>query len=131
VFIDGEGIIGPLIGLIVVGALQIPCQQVVLETLYLAIVLALTAAIPTLAAILLNSLLLIPCYLTGVLALGLSVYWDYLGDQVGTCGAQISNLGACRRAWHVFGALQIVAMALQILGLCVLCLHVIRFLALT
>ncbi|KAJ7125161.1 hypothetical protein C8R44DRAFT_874994 [Mycena epipterygia] len=54
VYTNGGGIIGPLIGLIVAG----------LETLYLTIALLLTAAtvaVPALAAILVDSLL-IPCY---------------------------------------------------------------------
>lgn len=108
--------------------------QAGLETLYLTIALALTVAtvaVPALAAILVDSLLLIPCYLAGILALGLSTNWDYLGDRVGTCGPHISNGGACRRAWHVFGALQILGMGLQILGLCVLRLLTIRLLSLT
>jgi hypothetical protein len=72
--------------------------------------------LPTLAAILLHSLFLIPCYLAGAITLGVNLDWDDLGGQDGECFRE----SGCRDTWHILNALEIAAMVLQLVGLCVL-----------
>ncbi|KAJ7448991.1 hypothetical protein FB451DRAFT_1288338 [Mycena latifolia] len=105
---DGFGPIGPYVCL----------TAAALETLYLAIALALLAAVPTLAVILLNSLFLIPCYLAGIIGLGNTID----GGVSGACNHE----SPCRRPWHVLGALEIAAMALQIFGLVLALIDLVR-----
>ncbi|KAJ7291800.1 hypothetical protein C8J57DRAFT_1492265 [Mycena rebaudengoi] len=110
-------------GLIVV----LPILEGGLETIYLIISISLTLAnivIPSLAAILVDSLLLIPCYVVGAVILGLFTDYGYLGDEVGSCS--YVTPADCRMAWHVFGALQILGTILQFLGLVLTIIDLVR-----
>ncbi|KAJ6533579.1 hypothetical protein B0H19DRAFT_1186308 [Mycena capillaripes] len=101
-----------------------------LETLYLMVAISLTFAnivVPTLAGILVDSLLLIPCYIVGIILPGFFIYWDDLGKEVGSCyyRGPISQ-DECRTLWHTFGALQLLAMVLQFFGLVLTIVDLVR-----
>ncbi|KAF7348989.1 hypothetical protein MVEN_01419900 [Mycena venus] len=117
IYTDGLGPVGPLTDL-VVG---------VLETLYLIIAISLTftnIVVPTLTGILVDSLLLIPCYIIGISLPGSFIYWDYLGNEVGDCF--LIPHEECRTLWHTFGALQLLAMVLQFFGLVLTIIDLVR-----
>ncbi|KAJ7291997.1 hypothetical protein C8J57DRAFT_1274356 [Mycena rebaudengoi] len=111
VYTDGITI-GPFLGLIFAG----------LESLYLIIAIILAFAhvvVPSLAAILVDSLYLILCYLGGTLSLGLIIHFDYIGQQYGSCyyRGRINDYPECRVAWHTLEKLQLIGFIFQLLGL--------------
>ncbi|KAJ7284456.1 hypothetical protein C8J57DRAFT_693201 [Mycena rebaudengoi] len=117
VYTDGTTI-GPFLGLIFAG----------LESLYLiiAIILAFAhVAVPSLAAILVDSLYLIPCYLGGTLSLGI-ITFSYIGQQYGSCYYRAISDRDCREAWHMLEKLQLIGFIFQLLGLLLIIVDLVR-----
>ncbi|KAJ6605297.1 hypothetical protein DFH09DRAFT_1121114 [Mycena vulgaris] len=116
IYTDGEGAIGPFIGLLLAA----------LESLYLiiAIILAFKSVeVPPLAAILVDSLFLIPCYIAATIFLGLFVEFRSSG---GECAWHRPTEEECLALWNTLEALQILAMVLQIIGLVLIFIDLVR-----
>ncbi|KAJ7151914.1 hypothetical protein C8R43DRAFT_1004647 [Mycena crocata] len=118
IYTDGIGAIGPMIAIIIAA----------IESGHFVIVIILKLAnkpIASLAVILLDSLLLIPCY---AVALGilpsLNGSW---GVDDGSCSysGRVSR-GDCRSAWRQYRTMYIVAMALQGFGLLLVLIDLAR-----
>ncbi|KAJ7873160.1 hypothetical protein B0H13DRAFT_2280146 [Mycena leptocephala] len=119
---DGDLFLGPLIALIITG----------IETLYLIIAIVLTVtnvAVPALAAILLDCLLLIPSYIVEIILVGiLNDGWQW-PIQNGCYPKPGSSVEDCRAAWRLIAGVNILAMVLQSFGLVLAvidCVRVIR-----
>jgi hypothetical protein len=92
-----------------------------LESLYIIIAIILTFAhvsVPSLAAILVNSLYLIPCYIGGTVSL--AIIYDYFKRNFGTCNYRgIISDEDCHKTYHKFVTLLLIGMIFQLLGLLV------------
>ncbi|KAJ7231757.1 hypothetical protein C8J57DRAFT_1533415 [Mycena rebaudengoi] len=120
IYTDGEGSIGPALGLIFAG----------LESLYLIVAILLTLAhvsVPSLAAILLDSLYLIPCYIGGAVSLGILIDYNYFGGpEEGSCYSDRISVEACQKTHHTFENLQLAVLISQFMGLVLVVVDLVR-----
>ncbi|KAJ7292465.1 hypothetical protein C8J57DRAFT_1210241 [Mycena rebaudengoi] len=114
---EGEGSGIPVLGLVFAG----------LESLYIIIAIILTFAhvsVPSLAAILVNSLYLIPCYIGGTVSLG--IIYDYFRRYFGACNYRGISDDDCHKTYHKFVTLQLIGMIFQLLGLVLIVVDLVR-----
>ncbi|KAJ7218893.1 hypothetical protein C8J57DRAFT_1537253 [Mycena rebaudengoi] len=114
---EGEGSGFPVLGLVFAG----------LESLYIIIAIILTFAhvsVPSLAAILVNSLYLIPCYIGGTVSLG--IIYDYFRRYFGACNYRGISDDDCHKTYHKFVTLQLIGMIFQLLGLVLIVVDLVR-----
>jgi hypothetical protein len=74
--------------------------------------------VPSLAAILLDGLYLIPCYIGGAVSLGILIDYNYFGGpEEGSCYSDRINVEVCQKTHHTFENLQLAVLISQFMGL--------------
>ncbi|KAJ7593363.1 hypothetical protein C8J56DRAFT_930894 [Mycena floridula] len=117
IYTDGTGFLGPMIAAIIT-AIGIVYVTVIL------ILIRKNVVIPPLASILVDSIILIPGYIIGIVMVGLFVDWEFLGSHVGSCNFRsaddktwIIDDKRCQMIWHTLEGLEILAMILMFFSL--------------